>query len=427
MLLVFGIILIVIGGALLVPVSVWSFINQPLSSIGTDPNTTVTLDMHLVTYGTNNAITGKVVCGPPGGVNDLNNLAYLNSNSNTCFTDNYVGSFKDPWTVMDVGPISANVMVVAAGSLTYSKQIGAPSGSYVDISWYYAIPQSPGHFQVTQIARVVVNEHGSFNTLPFPIPTQANGKQIIIMGEASKGPLSSNTCDQNTVTSTALCYSQSVHYLVTVGSPSQYATQISVWVGQGCASTSIPSETSNCKEVWKDGKDIVGYAEVPVTLPFKVIIIPTQGPDIGKDNNFWVHAKNYTVSSTSPLPEQPTFPTPLSRVATYTRTDGVTVPIYSLTVGDTNCITGNTNVVSATPQNCDVQLAPGRYDVEFTTTRMSPWTQQSTVLAILQVGVPTSTLGVSFPSISMQQGAGILFIVFGLGVVGLAMIPRKPP
>ena len=406
---VFSLALIIIGAILIAaPTSAWESMGAvQLASLGTDPTYTVTLTMQL-TDQSGTVINANKICGP----SSLSDTNYLSGNNNQCFNKGYVGSVKDPWSVYDAGSFAASTTLLRAkGSLTRSLQSNQPvSGVYVDISWYYAIPQQSGGFQVFQITRVMTSSDGQFITQPFPLPSQATGQQIIFFAEVDKGPYSGWTCTQSTQPSTAYCFAQSEHYLVSLGRLLPTQPALSIWVGEGCTyGAGPPSVSSTCTLVWRDGQDITGATEIKVNLPFQMIIIATQGPDPTSDlqGDIWVHVKPYPVGEPSTVKEQPGFPAKMGTNQQWGRVDGKAVHVYVLYVGEGKV----------------VQLPPGRYNVEWTMTSTPPWVLTTTVLAILNIDSAGSIM--SSNMLTIPRIAGGFCVIFGL--IGMAMsVPRKP-
>ena len=426
--LVFGLVLLVLGAALMiVPSSAWSSITtHPLASLPNPPGSTsdqyaVKISMSMYAYGSNVQYQGTKLCGPTGGLNDAN---YLTQNGNVCFAKGLVGSYKDPWTVYDLGTLAPGTQVYASGTLVnYYTNVGI-AGKQIDVSWYYAVQQANG-FTVFQVFSTITHNDGSFQTQPFVIPQQAYGNTIVFFAEVYKGPYSAWTCDQSQYSSTAYCFAQSEHYQVLVSTPPQGQTMLSIWVGACTYGGSLPTATSTCVQVWKDGQDVTGSTEVNVNLPFQIIAVATYGND---PSAIYVHARPYPVGQQPQYTEQPCFPAQMGTSAT-TSVNGETHNVYVLYV------TLSSGSGTTCPTQATTPIPTGRYDFEFANTATPPWSLSTVslntvVFAIVQIGGGTITNPISgwtWPSITLVQGIGAVAAIFGVAVVGVAIVPRKRP
>lgn len=411
--LAFGIIIIIVGAALIVvPAGAWKvWTGTKLASIGTDQyGVTLTMDLYLQD-GTK--LTGPLICG------STTNLA---NPSPDCYNHNprLVGSPSDPWAVYDLTSTNypaSTTLLKAHGTLTYNgagswgAAGSAVKGVAVDISWYFVGTQPSGSFQVFPMTETSTNSQGVYDSQYFQVPSQANNMKIVWFAEVYKGPYSSpESCPQFS-TSSAYCFAQSPHYLMSVG-PLVNQTGLSIWVGQGCLQTNYPTTSTTCFKVWEDGSDKYGATEVSVTLPFTIIAVATVGPE---PSAIWIHAKNLAYGS--PI-EQSCFPSPM-RTLSGSGYQGGTKKVYALVVGSlsdpANCLTK--------PQSADTGIPTGRYDMEFTTSSTLPWVQSSVVLAILHIEAPSNILGWTFPSITLVQGIGAVLVLFGFAAVGLVTVP----
>ena len=416
--MIFGVILIIIGGVMLLPASAWSsFSTTQLASIGTGQYD-ATLLMQLYPQGSDTPLQRTYICGSK---DPTNWQSYQSSDalSGKCYSLNLVGSTLDPWAVYDVGSLAPNTMVYAAGSLTKNIDGSRISGVQIDISWYPAVLQTSSGFNVYQLATKTTGSDGIFQTAPFPIPSQANNEVIVIFAEVYKGPYSAWVgCE---TTNKGLCFDQSEHYKVSVGQIQ--GTALSIWVGSGCAYGSSYPSGSSCTQVYRDGSDVISPSELSVTLPFKIIAVATQGPE---PPAVYVHAKSYPLGQPSPPYEVSSFPAPMGSSVQVTRPDGQVRKVYVLYVGGSGCqIGGNPN-----SGGCDVQLPPGRYDVLFTTTIDYPWALSTVnVLAIIHIGSASNIINPSTWtwSLTLMQDIGGLFVIFGFAVIGVVMVQRKHP
>jgi len=429
-LLVFGIILIVIGGALVIPASAWSFSNATnLASIGLDTYG-VTLTMELYPQGSNTALPGSpdnspnLICGSQV-------YTTLQTPSPVCYQKGLVGSPKDPWAVYDLTATPyapGTTLLYAMGKLTKNVDGSAVGNVQIDISWYFGTAQASGwnptdptktSFQDFPMTSTSTNNQGYYSSQLFQVPQEANGMKIVFFAEVYKGPYSAQTFDQSTKSSTAYFTATSEHYLLSVGTLSPTQTGLSVWVGQ-CSQTS-PAVSTTCFEVWQDGKDMYGANPVTVTLPFSVVAIATVGP---VPTAIYVHAKNMAYGSGQ---EENCFPAQMRVSGT-----GANVQVFSLTIGSLKTSTD----CASRSAGSDTGVATGTYDAEFTTSPTPPWVQGTggtggnpsrNVLAIVQISAPPSLFGLPLPNLSIWQGVGITFMLFGVAVVGLACVPRKHP
>jgi hypothetical protein len=426
--LVFGLVLIILGAALIVvPAGAWKvWTGTKLASIGTDQyGVTLTMDLYLQD-GTK--LTGPLICG------STTNLA---NPSPDCYNHNprLVGSASDPWAIYDLTSTNypaSTTLLKAHGTLTYNgagswgAAGSAVKGVAVDISWYFVGTQPSGSFQVFPMTETSTNSQGVYDSQYFQVPSQANNMKIVWFAEVYKGPYSSPEGCAQFSTSSAYCFAQSPHYLMSVG-PLVNQTGLSIWVGQGCAQTNYPTASSTCFKVWEDGADKYGAQEVSVTLPFTIIAVATVGPDIGTDSSgkplIYVHAKNLAYGS--PI-EQNCFPAQMRKLSSSYGYQGGTKGVYVLVIGS---LTSSTDCLTRSAGS-DTGIPIGRFDMEFTTSTTPPWVQSSVVLAIIHIGstggvIDTSTW--TWPSITLTQWVGGIFALFGVGMVGVAIVPRKRP
>lgn len=372
-------------------------LSAPLASLGTDQYG-VTLTMQLYLQGSSTPLSGSKICGST----DLANP------DPTCYNMGLLGSAKDPWTVYDLGSYPPSVTLLSAqGSLKHNSDGSPVANVGIDVSWYYGTQQPSGSFQVFQATSTSTDSNGNFQTQYFIIPSQANGMKIIYFAEVEKGPYSAVICDQSQYTSTAYCFAQSDHYQITVGSLPSSATALTVWVGSGCQYIStLPTVSSTCYLVWRDGKDLYGATAIYVNTPFKIIAYASLGDE---PSEVWDHAHVIVIGQT-PI-EASTFPAKMGSSITTVRSDGATRKLYVLYVGGSSC--------NPPSSGCDVKLSPVKYDVEFTNSPTPPWLLSSTVLAVLTVGSPYTSW---FPTLTGQEMIGleisILALVLLAAIVG---------
>ena len=318
MTLAFGILLILAGGILfVVPASTWGG-PAALSSIGTTPNDG-TLLMRL--YRQDGSEISRVgwICGSK---NPENWQSYQSADATNglCYQKALVGSTLDPWAVYDLGTVPPNTMIYAKGALNYNTASGTTLGSgisgvEIDVSWYPAIVQTSSGFNVYQLATKVTGSDGSFQTSPFPVPSQANNQNIVIFAEVQKGSAYDVWVGCET-TNKGLCFLQSEHYKLTVGAIT--GTALSIWVGTGCtySSAGYPATSAACTLVYLDGSDVISPTELSVTLPFKIVAVADRGDE---PSHIYTHAKSYPLGQPSPSFEASSFPAPMgSSVSVHT-------------------------------------------------------------------------------------------------------------
>jgi len=423
LLLVVGLILSVAGGVLIItPETVWAGLpNLKLASIGTDQYG-VTLTMQLYLQGSSTPLTGSKICG----TNDLAN-PQANPNGNppsTCYYLGYIGSPKDPWTVYDLTgtnyPASTTVLR-AKGTLIKNVDHSPVGGVEIYISWYWGTPQASGwnpndpsksSFQTFPMTSVFTGADGTYTSQYFQLPPASNGLKILFYAEVIKGPYNAWVCDQSQYSSTAYCFAQSEHYLISVGPASNTVPQLSIWIGQGCQyGASAPTESSTCFQIWKDGTDMYGSTEVSVTLPFNIIAISTIGPDIP---TIYVHAKVYPVTGPTPTEtEEPGFPAQMGTSAS-TTVNGQSRHVWVLKVG------GIAQSGNAPPSGYDVGLWAARYRVEFSNSATPPWLLSTIVYAVINIGTPSPLSQRIFSGITVYQIFGIILLIPGLAIVIIA-------
>jgi hypothetical protein len=426
--LVFGLILIILGAALMiVPAGAWEvWTGTGLSSIGTTQYDGTLLMRLYKQDGTEVQRVGWI-CGSK---NPENWQSYQSADATNglCYQKNLVGSTLDPWSVYDLGTLPPNTMIYAAGTLNRNTASGttlgaAIGGVQIDVSWYPAVLQTSSGFNVYQLATKVTGTDGRFQTSPFPVPSQANNQNIVIFAEVEKGTAYDVWVGCET-TNKGLCFLQSEHYKIRVGAVE--GTALNIWVGSGCtySQAGYPATSSTCTLVYQDGSDVISPAELSVTLPFKIVAVANKGAE---PSAIYVHSKSYPLGQPSPPYEVSSFPAPMGSSVSVTRPDGQTRKLYILYVGNTGCTIGG----NPSSGGCDVQLPPGRYDILFTTSIDYPWALSVVnVLAIINIGstggvIDTSTW--TWPSITLTQWVGGIFALFGVGMVGVAIVPRKKP
>ena len=414
--LVFGVILIIIGAALImVPASAFTAFNaRELASIGTGQYDG-TLLMQLYQQGSTTPLSRTYICGSQN-PSDWQSYTSSAATDGKCASLALVGSTLDPWAVYDVGALPPGTLLYVKGSLVKNVDHSPIPNVQIDVSWYPVAAQPSGGFNVYQLAVKSTDSNGQFQTPLFALPSQAASTPIVIFAEVYKGPYSAWVgCE---TTNKGNCFLQSEHYKVNVGQPQ--GTALTIWVGSGCTySNAYPTESSTCTAVYRDGSDVVSPGELSVTLPFKVIAIATLGPE---PSAVYVHAKSYPLGQPSPPYEVASFPAPMGSSTSAVRPDGQARKVYVLYVGGSSCSLGG----NPSSGGCDVRLSSGRYDVLFTTSIDYPWALSVVnVLAIIQIG--SSEGGWTWPNITLTQGIGGVFLIFGLGTVGAVMVPRKRP
>lgn len=415
--LAFGIILLVVGLALIViPSSTFGLDATKLASIGTDQYG-VTITMQLYAQSNPTApLTGPLKCGvDQNAITDYNTLAAQLANPNpACYNLHYFGSPSDPWGVYGLTstPFQPGTVLKAHGKLVQNSNGMAVPNVQIDVSWYFASPQPSGSFQVFPITSTNTGSDGSFDTQWFLVPTQANNQNIIWFAEVYKGPYSSPTGCSQFSTSSAYCFAQSAHYLMAVGTLPPTQPGLSVWVGQ-CAENggTLPAASSTCFQVWQDGQDKYGATPVSVTLPFEVIASSTVGADVPQ---IFVHAKNLAYGS--PI-EQSCFPAQMRNIGQ----TSASKTVYAVNIGS---LSDPANCFSK-PSSSDTGIPPGKYDVEFTNSATPPWVQSSIIFAIIHVSSGTNPTSWTWPTLSWLQYLGVGFVL--VGVISTALgFPRKP-
>jgi hypothetical protein len=416
-----GILVIIVGlGLFIAPASTWGG-PAALASIGTGQYDG-TLLMQLYKQGDTAPLARTYICGSAN-PSDWTSYQSSAATNGQCFNLALVGSTLDPWAVYDLGSLPPNTMIYAKGTLTKNSDHSAIGNMEIDVSWYPAIVQTSSGFNVYQLATKVTGSDGSFQTPPFPVPSQANNQNIVIFAEVQKGT-SYDVWVGCETTNKGLCFLQSEHYKIKVGAIQ--GTALNIWIGTGCtySSAGYPATSAACTLVYQDGSDVISPSELSVTLPFKIVAVADQGSD---PSNIYAHAKSYPLGQPSPSYEVTSFPAPMGSSVSVIRPDGQARKLYILYVGDSGCTIGG----NPSSGGCDVKLPPGRYDVLFTTTVDYPWALSVVnVLAILQIGSTSGGINTgtwAWPSLTFVQDLGIVLAIAGVVMVGMVTVPRKRP